>query len=95
MPFIQNLKAARAVASFKDPGVQLAGSLTYPDEQTANTSSASVKKALDLSRWLTVIGVTIQNPQVAVDKSDVQVQLGADDKSLRQLLATVPQLLGS
>lgn len=95
MPFVQNLKAARLVASFKEPGVQLAGSLTYPDDAAAAAAQPSVKKALDLSRWLTVIGVTIQNPQVALEKSDVQVQLGADDKSLRQLLVTVPQYLGN
>ena len=56
--------------------------------------SSTMAREIDYLHY-TVIGVTIQNPQVAVDKSDVQVQLGADDKSLRQLLATVPQLLGS
>src|SRR4029079_10925977 len=37
LPFMQGLKAVRVVATFKD-GVQIAGSMTYPDAQSAETA---------------------------------------------------------
>jgi hypothetical protein len=93
MPFMQGLKAVRLVATFKD-GVHLAGSMTYPDAQTAETASQSVKQTANLSKWLAIVGIKVQNVEIKVEKTDVQVSLGIDDQSLRQLLATAPQWLG-
>ncbi len=95
LPFVEKLKAVRALVNFKDTGLQIAGSMTYPDEASAQTASDSVRQTVNLSRWLALIGVKIQNPTVAVEKSDVQVTLAVDDQSLRQLLATVPQMTGA
>lgn len=92
MPWMQGLKAARAVATFKD-GVQIAGSMTYPDEASAQTASHSVRQAASLTKWLALLGIKIQTFDVAVEKSDVQVKLAVDDASLRALLATAPQWL--
>lgn len=92
--FIQTLKAARVVASFKDNGTQLAAALTYPDEQSAQTQAEAVKQAAGMSRWLSLIGIRVQNIDVKTDKSDVDVTLAVDDQSLRQVLATVPQWMG-
>jgi hypothetical protein len=93
MPFVQGLKAVRTVATFKD-GVQIAGSMTYPDAASADTASQSVKKAADLSKLLALFGIKVQNVDIKVDRADVQVSLGVDDQSLRQLLASAPQWLG-
>lgn len=89
---VNGLKAMRIVASFKD-GVQLAGSLTYADPQSAEAASATVKQAANLSKWLAVFGIKVQNIDIKVAKSDVQVSLLIDDQSLRQLLASAPQWL--
>lgn len=94
MAFMQNLRACRALVTFKEPGLQLAGSLSYPDAATAETASQSVKQAANLAKWLQIIGVRLQNIQVKVEKADVQLEVGVDDASLRQLLATLPQWLG-
>jgi len=94
LPFIQNMKAVRVVATFKEPGVQIAASMTYPDGQAASTASESVRQTAGLSKWLSLIGIKIQNVEVGVDKSDVQLKLAVDDQSLRQLLASVPQWIG-
>jgi hypothetical protein len=93
VPFLQGLKAARVVATFKD-GIQVAGSLTYPDAPSADTASQGVKQAASYSQWLAVFGIKIQNVDIKTDKTDVQVSLGIDDQSLRQLLASAPQWLG-
>ncbi len=94
MPFVQNMKAIRIVATFKEPGLQLASSMTYPDAQAANTASESVRQAAGLSKWLALVGIEIQNVEVGVDKADVQLKLAVDDKSLRQVLASAPQWIG-
>lgn len=93
MPFMTGLKAVRVVGTFKD-GVQLAGSMTYPDAQAAETASQSVKQTVNLSKWLAIFGIKVQNVDIKVDKSDVQVSLGIDDQSLRQLLQSLPSMLG-
>ena len=94
LSYIQTLKAARVVASFKDNGTQLAGAFTYADEATATQQGAAVKQAAGMSRWLSLIGITVKNVEVKTEKADVQVMLAIDDQSLRQMLATVPQWMG-
>ncbi|MBX3193079.1 MAG: hypothetical protein KF819_39205 [Labilithrix sp.] len=92
-PIAQNVRAARVLATFND-GLQVAGSLTYPDGSLAENSAASLKQAAHLSQWLAIVGVRVQKFDIKVDKSDVQLTLGVDDQSLRQLLASAPQWLG-
>ena len=92
--FIQTVKATRVLFTFKEPGVQLAGSLTYADAQTAQQAADQVKQAAGMSKWLALIGIQVQNVDVKSEKDDVQVKLEVDDQSLRQLLAAAPQWLG-
>jgi hypothetical protein len=94
MAWVKEIRAARVVATFEDPGVHLAGSLSYADEDTAKTASEAVRQTANLAQWLALIGVRLQNVKVAVERSDVQVQLGIDDRSLGQLLSTVPRWTG-
>ena len=88
------MKALRLLLTFKEPGVQLAGSMTYPDEASSATASEHVKQAANMSKWLALVGITVQNVDVKTDKQDVQVKLEVDDQSLRQLLASAPQWIG-
>ncbi|CAN5737948.1 hypothetical protein BH11MYX4_BH11MYX4_06900 [soil metagenome] len=92
-PLITNLKAARLVATFKD-GVNLAGSITYADAASAESSAALVKQSMGYAKLLAVFGIKLQNVDIKTDKSDVQVSLLVDDQSLRALLANVPSLMG-
>lgn len=93
LSFVPGMKAVRALVTFKDSGMQIAGSMTYPDEAQAASAEKGVREAMNLSRWLALIGVKIQNPTVAVAKSDVQVTLAVDDQSLKQLVAAGQQFL--
>lgn len=92
-PLVAGLKAVRAVGTFKD-GVQVAGSITYGDTAGAEAAAEHVKKAASMSRLLAFVGIQIKTFETKVEKSDVQVTLAVDDQSLRQLLASVPALLG-
>jgi hypothetical protein len=93
LAFIKGLQAARVVGTFKD-GMRLAGSLTYPDPAAAETASGSVKQAMSLTKWLTMVGIKIQNIDIKSDKSDVQVSLSVDDASLHQLMTLIPGWVG-
>ncbi len=91
-PNAKDLRAARVVATF-DNGVKLAAALTFVDEASAQAASQTVKQAGQYSKWLAIIGVKVQNFDVAVEKADVQVKLAVDDQSLRALLAQSSQFL--
>ena len=94
LAFMQNLKAARVVGSFKNQGIELAGSMSYPDAQAAHAASQSVQQALGLSKWFAIFGIKVRSADVKVEASDVQVALDVGDSSLRQLLVLAPQWLG-
>jgi hypothetical protein len=91
-PNAKDLRAARVVATF-DQGVKLAAALTFVDEASAQNASLAVKQAGGYAKWLSIIGVRIQNFDVAVEKADVQVKVAVDDQSLRNLLAQSSQWL--
>ncbi len=95
VPFITSSKAIRVLLSFKEPGVQVAGSFTYADAQTAQTSSEQIKQMLGMSSLLSLVGVKLQNVDLKIEKQDVQVKMEIDDQSLRQVLAQAPQWLGN
>jgi hypothetical protein len=94
VPFVQSLTAVRVLLTFKEPGLQVAGSLTYPSVDRATTALEQVKQVARLSSWLAILGIKIQNIDIKADKQDVQVKLEVDDQSLRQLLGSAPQWLG-
>jgi hypothetical protein len=92
--FVQTAKAVRVLLSFKEPGIQVAGSMTYADDQAAQHSAEQVKHAAGMSNLLAIFGISIQNVDIKTEKQDVQVKLEVDDRSLRQLLASAPQWIG-
>ncbi len=94
VPFVRTMKAVRVLLSFQPPGLQIAGSITYPDEPAAAQASEQVKQLANQAKWLALIGVKIQRVDVKAEKQDVQVKLDIDDQTLRQLLASAPQWIG-
>ena len=91
-PNAKDLRAARIVATF-DQGIKLAAALTFVDEASAQNASLADKQAGGYAKWLSLIGVRIQNFDVAVEKADVQVKVAVDDQALRNLLAQSTQWL--
>lgn len=93
--FLQQAKAIRVLLTFKDPGTQAAGSFTYADAQTAQTSADAMKTLVGISTtYLAFTGLKLQNVDLKLEKQDVQVKLEVDDQALRQVLAAAPQWLG-
>ncbi len=94
VPFVQTLKTLRVLVSFKEPGMQVAGSLGYADATAAGTAAEQVRQTANLTKWLSLVGIKVQNVDVKTEQSDVQVKLEIDDQSLRQLLSAAPQWIG-
>ena len=93
-PLAQKIKALRVLMNFKETGIEIAASGTYPDDAAAQDAKKNVEQAANLAKWLALFGVTLKNVNIAVEKTDVQVKLEVDDQSLKTLLASLPQYLG-
>lgn len=91
MPFINGLQRIRALADFKDPGVNLVGSLTYSDAQMATTGEARIKQLGQMSSWLNLLsmfGVSspVRSLQTNIVSNDVQFIAAFDGAALSRLV---------
>ena len=90
-PFLNGLTVARVLGNFEAPGINFAGSLTYPDNATAQTASASLDQLGQLTSYanlLAIIGIQppIQNLQVRVEQRDVQFIAAVNAQGAAQML---------
>jgi hypothetical protein len=93
--WVGSVKVARALASFKDSGTQLAASFTFNDAAQAGTAAGQLRGAQGLTPLLQhILGLKITNMDVQTDQSDVKVSLMVDDQSLRMLAVNLPRWLG-
>lgn len=92
--YAQNVKVLRVVTQFKDQGVQVAGSITYPDVASAEQAEKGLRSMTRFISVAALMGIKIQNVEIKVEKQDVQVQLHIDDQSLRNLIGTAAQWTG-
>jgi hypothetical protein len=94
LPWLKDMKAARALASFKENGTQVAGSITYGDAAQAGSAAGQLRQAQSLTALLSLIGLRIQNMDIQTDQSDVKFSAMVDDQSMRVLVANLPRWLG-
>jgi hypothetical protein len=92
--WLNGLKAVRMIGNFHDPGLNIAGTLTYGDAQTAAAASDDVKRTGAAAKLFAMFGAPqLQNLDVKVAQSDVQVAFAVDDGQLRTFLASAQQYL--
>jgi hypothetical protein len=94
LPWLNGMKAARVLASFKDTGTQVAGSITYGDANQAGNAAGQLRQAQSLTMLLSLIGLKIQNMDIQTDQTDVKFSALIDDQSMRVLLANLPRWVG-
>ena len=95
IPATDGLTAARVVGTFQEPGMQLAGSLTYDSDANAEKGHAGFDKLVLMYRAYAGMSGTLpqlRDVTTSVEKTDVQVKFSLDDQSLRTFLTKVPQL---
>ena len=94
--FLQGLKSVRLLATFKEPGLVVAGALTYPDANTAQAASQELRKAAGMSQAFALLGLPqLRDVKIDVAQTDVQLQFAADDAQLRSLVKQAPQWIGA
>ena len=90
-PFLNGLTVARVLGNFEAPGINFAGSLTYPDTATATQASASLQEISKLSSYMALLSFfgiqpPIQNLQARVQDRDVQFIVAVNSNSAAQLM---------
>lgn len=76
-PFVQKLSKLRVLGDFKDPGVNLAGSLSYEDPQAAASGNDQIRAAsaqANALNYLFFLGLSnpLRNLQTNIQGNDVQ-----------------------
>jgi hypothetical protein len=97
LAWLKNLQMVRVIGNFHEPGMNIAGSLTYPDPSQAEAASGGLGKAFSMVNVLAATGVlpTLRNVQVGPKDADVQCAFVVDDQALRTFLSQLPAVLGS
>lgn len=90
-PFLNGLTVVRMLGNFEPPGINFAGSLTYPDNATATTAGQSLEQIGQLTSYanfLAILGIQppIQNIQVRVEQRDVQFIAAVNAQGASQFL---------
>ena len=92
--WVKGMKAARLVGNFKDPGLNIAATLTFPDKAAAADAAEQVKRTAGMAILLQFIGAPqLKNLDVKPVEGDVQVSFGVDDTQLKTFLQTAQNYL--
>jgi len=94
--FLSGMRMARVLGQFKDPGMQIAATITYGEAGQA-ASAADQIKIVDgwgkvLSAVLTVIP-QVHDLDVATDDKDVRCKATIDEQALRKMLDLLPGII--
>lgn len=90
-PFLKNLKTARVIGNFQPPGINFAGTLTYPDGTSAAASEAQMKQVAQMAGFLNFLGMfgvssPIKQMDTRVTNTDLQFLVALDGPALGALL---------
>jgi hypothetical protein len=93
-PFLGGLSSFRIVGNFQPPGVNVAGTLSYADAQSAAVGANALRGLAQMSAVTAVLaifglGAPLQNLQVENHDRDATFVTSADAESLARLLAQV------
>ena len=92
---IMQMQRARIIGNFKDPGINVAGAISYADEAKASTAKDQIDKLKKLLPLLGAIGIpSPQDLVLKVDQADVQITFGLDASAISGFLTrTAPGLM--
>ncbi len=94
LAWVKGMKAARLVGNFKDPGLNIAATLTYPDKASAADAAEQVKRTAGMASLLQFVGAPqLKGLEVKPVEGDVQVTFGVDDSQLKSFLQSAQQYM--
>jgi hypothetical protein len=91
LPFLGKLNAVRILGNFQPPGMNFAGSLTYPDVQSAQLGAQNLQQVQQLAALVSLFssfgfGAPLPTPQIAQQQNDVGFTLQVEDNLVKVLL---------
>jgi hypothetical protein len=95
-PWLAAIKTARAVGDLRDPGMNVAGTVTFDDPARAASGAEGMRQLGALVNAAALAGVApqLRNLTLAAEGANVQVKFAVDDASLHAMLQQLPQYLG-
>jgi hypothetical protein len=93
LSFINGMKTGRIVGNFQPPGMNFAGTLSYPTPEAAQAAAASMNQANQMVQsygfalQFMGIGNPIQNLQTSPNGNDTQFAVGVEGKAVDWALA--------
>jgi hypothetical protein len=100
LAFLHGLKTARIVGNFEPPGMNFAGTLTYPDPQAAQAASADLEQsnqklqAYSFFLQLAGIGNPIQKLQTTVAGNDTQFVMAVEQRAVEWVVGQLANQIG-
>lgn len=91
VPYIAGVQRARVLGNFQQPGVNVAGTLTYKDEQSAANGGTTIKNLSDMGQLAGILttlayGTTIPAVDVRQSGKDLAFTTSVDEPTARQML---------
>lgn len=92
LPFLNGVKNFRLLGNFQPPGLNVAGSMTYPDPASAGNAANSLRSLGQMAGLMNLLsafgfGSPLQNLQAQTVDNDVQFVVAMDGQSVTALLA--------
>lgn len=100
LPFLKGMKSSRMVGNFKDPGMNLAGTSSYTDEEAAVAGAQQMNGFQQLMQsisWLTALlgmGNPIQRLEAKADGTDAKFVAELNGTAVTQVIDQVGTFLG-
>ncbi len=100
LPFLNDLETARVLANFEAPGVNLAGTLTYPDTEKATAGSQNLRALADNAQawgWvISLLGIPqpIRKLETEVSERDTKFVAALDGDAMAALLDRGLRMMG-
>lgn len=91
MPFLSGASQVRVIGNFQPPGMNFAGTLTFTDEASAESSHGALQSINSISPFMSLLssiglGITIPPIQSARKAKDVGFTVAVDESTSRTLL---------
>jgi hypothetical protein len=94
LPLHNGLQNFRVLGNFQPPGINFAGTLSYPDSVAANNAANNARSLAQMAGVMNVLrlfglGSPLQTLKVEVQQNDMTFVLSVESQSLASLLAKV------
>jgi hypothetical protein len=91
-PWLNGLRIVRVLGDFHDPGLNVAGTLTYADPATAQAAANSLRTIATAATFASALSSVIpqlRGLDIGVANTNVQAKFAIDDQAMRRMMQTL------